>query len=82
MKNNLKFSTDESKTKCLYMIGSKVKNPVYPAAIQLYGLDLPWVTHAKHLGHELHQDCTINMDTRMNRADFISSSNDIMNIFN
>ena len=86
MKNNLKFSTDsnpaKSKTKCLYMVGSKVKNVVYPAAIQLYGLDLPWVTHATHLGHELHQDCTMNMDTRMKRADFISSSNDIRNMFN
>ena len=60
MKNNLQFSTDsnpaKSKTKCLYMVGSKVKNPVYPAAIQLYGLDLPWVTHATQLRHELHQD--------------------------
>ena len=86
MKNNLQFSTDsipaKSKTKCLYMVGSKVKNPVYPAAIQLYGLDLPWVTHATHLGHELHQDCTMDMDTRMERADFISSSNDIRNMFN
>ena len=36
--NNLQFSTDpnpaKSKTKCLYMVGPKVKNPVYPAPIQ------------------------------------------------
>ena len=49
-KNNLKFSTEEnpakSKTKCLYMFGPRVKRPVYPAHLQFYGRDLPWVTHA------------------------------------
>ena len=83
--NNLKFSTDpnpaKSKTKCLYMVGPKVKSPVYPAPLQLYGQDLPWVAHATHLGHELHQDCTMDMDTKMKRASFISSSTDIRNMF-
>ena len=83
--NNLKFSTDpnpaKSKTKCLYMVGPKVKNPVYPAPLQLYDQDLPWVAHATHLGHELHQDCTMDMDTKMKRAGFISSSTDIRNMF-
>ena len=81
MQNNLKFSTDpnpaKSKTKCLYMVGPKAKNPVYHVAMQLYGQDLPWVTHATHLGHELHQDCTMDMDTRMKRANFIRNSVDI-----
>ena len=83
--NNLKFSTDpnpaKSKTKCLYMVGPKVKHPVYPAPIQLCGQDLPWVTHATHLGHELNQDCTMDMDTRMKRASFISNSSEIRNMF-
>jgi hypothetical protein len=60
--NNLKYSTDpnpaKSKKKCLYMVGPKVKNPVYPAPLELYDQDLPWVAHATHFGHELHQDCS------------------------
>ena len=71
-KNNLMFSTDvnptKSKTKCLYMCGPKIKNPQYPAPIQLYGVDLPWVTHATHLGHELSLDCSMDLDTKMKRA--------------
>ena len=47
--NNLKFSTDpdpkKSKTKCVYICG-KIRNVVYPASLQLYGVDLPWVTSA------------------------------------
>ena len=84
-KNNLMFSTDnnpaKSKTKCLYMCGPKVKNPVYPAPVQLYGVDLPWVTHATHLGHELSQDCTMVMDTQMKRASFIKNSVDTRDMF-
>ena len=63
------------------MCGTKIKNPVYPAPIQLYGRDLPWVTHATHLGHELHQDCTMDMDTKMKRAAFITNSTDIRHMF-
>ena len=78
LENNLKFSTDndpaKSKTKCLYMVGPTVKNPVHPAPVKLYGTDLPWVTHATHLGHELNQDCTMNMNTRMKRAVFVRRS--------
>ena len=52
-KNNLRFSTDtnpsKSKTKCLFMVGDKVKQPKYPAPLQLYGKDLPSVKHATHL---------------------------------
>ena len=63
-KNNLQFSTDanpaKSKSKCMYMCG-KVNNVVYPVHLQLFGVDLPWVTHATHLGHELHQDCIWSM---------------------
>ena len=83
--NNLMFSTDinpaKSKTKCMYMFGPKARNLVYPAPVQLYGRDLPWVTHATHLGHELHQDCNMDMDTKMKRASFIKNSTDIRNTF-
>ena len=78
--NNLIFSTDpnpsKSKTKCMYMCG-KVRDPVYPAPLQLYGVDLPWVVHATHLGHELHQDGSMELDTKMKRAQFIESSAEI-----
>ena len=83
-KNNLTFSTDpdpsKSKTKCMYICG-KQKQPVYPAPLQLYGVDLPWVQHATHLGHELHQDGTMELDTKMKRAGFIESSTEIREMF-
>ena len=83
--NNLKFSTDpspaKSKTKCLYMCGPRVRNLVYPAPLKLYDRELPWVTHATHLGHELHQDCNMDMDIRMKRAAFIKNSTDIRDLF-
>ena len=63
------------------MVGPTVKNPVHPAPVKLYGTDLPWVTHATHLGHELNQDCTMNMDTRMKRAAFIKNSVDTRTMF-
>ena len=75
--NNLKFSTDinpsKSKSKCIYMCG-KMNSVVYPAPLQLYGVDLPWVTHATHLGHELHQDCTMEYDAKTRRGNFIRTS--------
>ena len=64
----------------MYMCG-KVNNVVYPVHLQLYGVDLPWVTHATHLGHELHQDCTMEYDANMKRADFIRSSTDMREMF-
>ena len=83
-KNNLTFSTDpipaKSKTKCMFICG-KTRNPVYPAPLQLYGTDLPWVVHATHLGHELHQDGTMEMDAKMKRAAFIESSTEIREMF-
>ena len=83
--NNLKFSTDpnpaKSKTKCLYMCGPRVRQPAFPAPLKLYGRDLPWVAHATHLGHELHQDCTMDMEIKMKRANFIQSTTDIRDMF-
>ena len=83
-KNNLTFSTDpnptKSKTKCMFICG-KVKDPVYQAPLQLYGLDLPWVTHATHLGHELHQDGTMEFDAKLKKANFIENSTEIREMF-
>ena len=82
--NNLKFSTDpdprKSKTKCVYMCG-KLNNVQYPASLQLYGDDLPWVTSAVHLGHELHQVGTMEHDAKVRRAIFIQNSTDIREMF-
>ena len=39
------------------------------------------MSHATHLGHELHQDCTMDMDIKMKRAAFIKNSTDIKNVF-
>ena len=82
--NNLKFSTDidpqKSKTKCIYMCG-KMGNVQYPASLQLYGVDLPWVTSAVHLGHELHQLGTMEHDAKVKRAIFIQNSTDIREMF-
>ena len=83
-KNILMFSTDDpakSKNKCLYMCGPKIKNSEYPAPIQLFGVDLPWVTHATHLGHELSQDRSMDLDTKMKRASFIKNSIDTREMF-
>ena len=82
--NNLKFSTDpnptKSKTKCIYMCG-KMNNVQYPAPLQLYGVDLPWVVSAVHLGHELHQAGTMEHDAKVRRAIFIQNSTDIREMF-
>ena len=73
-KNNLTFSTDpdpsKSKTKCMYICG-KQKQPMYPAPMQLYGVDLPLVQH------ELHQDGTMELDTKMKSAGFVETSTEI-----
>ena len=83
--NNLRFSTDKnpnkSKSKCMYLVGKHIEKPIYPAPLKLYNEDLPFVTHATHLGHELNQDCTMDMDIRMKRAAFISNSVEIRNMF-
>ena len=81
--HNLKFSTDpepaKSKTKCIFMCGHN--DPVYPAPFQLYGCDLPWVVHATHLGHELHQLCDMEHDAKVKRAMFIENAVQIQETF-
>jgi hypothetical protein len=49
--------------------------------MQLCGRDLPWVQHATHLGHELHQMCNMEFDANVKRAQFIESSVKIQESF-
>ena len=52
-----------------------------PVPLQLYGKDLPWVVSAVHLGHHLHQSCTMDQDVKIKRAQFIDNSLEIRDIF-
>ena len=77
--NNLEFSTDpdpkKSKSKCIFMQG--IKKLPKPANLKLYGVDLPWVKTANHLGHELSEECSMVVDMQQKRADFIQKSAEI-----
>lgn len=42
---------------------------------------LPFVTSANHLGHELSQDCTMELDAKIKRADFIDKTVNIQETF-
>ena len=81
--HNLQFSTDpdpsKSKSKCLYMCGQLETE--YPKPVKLCGQDLPWVKHATHLGHELHQVCNMEFDANMKRGEFIENSVQIRETF-
>ena len=83
-RHNIMFSTDpvphKSKTKCIFIIGTK-KNLVRPDPLTLCGRELPWVTTATHLGHELHESGTMEHDAEVKRAAFISSSMDVRETF-
>ena len=67
------FSTDsdptKSKTKCAYVCGAK-KNLPRPAPITLCGRELPWVTSATHLSHELHESGSMDYDAVVKRATY------------
>ena len=52
-----------------------------PLNLKLYGVDLPWVGSATHLGHELSEDCTMSLDMKHKRADFISKSTEVRECF-
>ena len=52
-----------------------------PVKLQLDGKNLPWVPFATHLGHEIHQSCTMDYDVTLKRAIFIGSSVDIREKF-
>ena len=83
-KNNIQFSTDpdpvKSKTKCIQICGAK-KNLAKPAPLTLCGRDLPWVSTASHLGHELHESGTMEYDAGVKKAIFIRQSVDVRQTF-
>ena len=61
------------------MTGSmKVDKPVN---LQLYGVDLPFVKTASHLGHQLSEECPMEQDIRCRRAEFIGNSTDVSEMF-
>ena len=84
--HNLVFSSDpdpsKSKTKCTYMVGNISNGRVlYPKPVQLNGSDLPWVVTANHLGHEMHQNASLDHHAKISRMSFISESTDVRNMF-
>ena len=70
VKTNLQFSTnpdpEKSKIKCIHMTGHMKVNK--PLNLQLYGVDLPFVKIANHLGHQLSEECTMGQDIRCRKA--------------
>ena len=52
-----------------------------PVNLQLYGVDLPWVKTATHLGHELSWECNMEEDMRCKRGAFISKSTEVSESF-
>ena len=83
-KHNLVYSTDpdpvKSKSKCIYFTG-KARHVVLPDPLQLNGVDLPWVASADHLGHSLHQDCTMEQDSKVKRVKFIEKTCELRETF-
>ena len=83
-RNNLQFSTDpnpaKSKSKCIFVTGLR-KNLEKPAPLVLNDKELPWVASATHLGHELHESGTLEHDTRVKRAEFISKITELRETF-
>ena len=63
------------------MCGPLTRRYADPKPLKLYGKDLPWVSHATHLGHELSKDGTMELDANMKRGQFISNSMDIRSMF-
>jgi hypothetical protein len=49
--------------------------------LKLYGVDLPWVRIAAHLGHELSEDCNMGQDMKVKMADFVSMRSSILACF-
>ena len=52
-----------------------------PANLQLYGVDLPWVSTASYLGHELSEHCNMEFDMKCKRAEFIANSTEVREVF-
>ena len=83
-RHNIMFSTDpvpsKSKTKCTFVSG-QARNLSKPDPLTLCGRDLPWVTTATHLGHELHESGTMEHDSLVKRAVFIRNSTEVREVF-
>ena len=52
-----------------------------PANIKLNGVNLPWVTQVKHLGHTLQSDNSMKVDMAMKRGAFIGKVNSLLQEF-
>ena len=52
-----------------------------PVPLKLGDHEFPWVVHANHLGHELHQMCNMDFDVNIKRAQFIDTAVQIQNTF-
>ena len=63
------------------MTGSQLRHVPKPANLQLYGQNLPWVSHATHLGHDLHEEGNMDFDCKCKRAKFIDNSLNIRETF-
>ena len=81
---NISFSTDpnpiKSKSKCLYVKGRR-QGLIEPVPLELCGRELPWVSSATHLGHELSDTGTMDQDTIVKKAKFINESVQIRSMF-
>ena len=49
--------------------------------VRFIGTQLPWVQSETHLGHILHENCTMEDDARSKRMKFISESTDVREMF-
>ena len=52
-----------------------------PVNLRLYGVDLPFVKSANHLGHQLSENGTMDLDIRTRKAKFIGDSTDVREMF-
>ena len=82
--SNIAFSTDptpaKSKTKCIYVVGNK-RHLAKPSPLMLCGRELPYVSHADHLGNMLTEKGDMEQDAVIKRAKFINSSVEIREVF-
>ena len=62
------------------MVG-KNTNVRKPVPLRLCGKSLPWVESALHLGHELHQNGTMEHDAKVARARFIDQTVEVRQSF-
>ena len=49
--------------------------------LKLYGVDLPFVKTAKHLGHQRTEGFTMDQDIKCRKAEFIGNSTDVREMF-